>query len=159
MRTESAPPVSLVECSDVLTKLPDLTAARFDNYYAEQHERRNTRNARNSRPPEARRPPTPITDPDLRRQIARARVFLRENSWPTKTVNRTRSSYDLKHEAERWIGRIYPREVEIPYISNGAFITAARLEGYTIKREGPNALFALRFMPEYRRLRKQRSNV
>jgi hypothetical protein len=45
------------------------------------------------------------------------------------------------------------------YISNGAFIAAACLEGYVIEREGPNACFSLSFTAEYRRVRWQRSSA
>jgi hypothetical protein len=88
--------------------------------------------------------------------MARARLFIRENCRRTKTIRRAHHSYGLKHEAERWIGTKYPRNVEIPYISNGAFIAAACLEGYAIETEGPNACFSLSFTPEYRRLRRRR---
>jgi hypothetical protein len=62
----------------------------------------------------------------------------------SKAINRKNGSYGLKHEAERYMGA---------YISNGAFIAAAYLEGYAIERDGPNACFSLSFTPEYRRLR------
>lgn len=49
------------------------------------------------------------------------------------TLNQRRTSYGLKHIAERTMGR---------YISNGAFIAAALLDGWQTKRlnNGPNAL-------------------
>lgn len=47
-------------------------------------------------------------------------------------LNQRRTSYGLKHVAERAMGR---------YISNGAFIAAALLDGWQVKRlpSGPNA--------------------
>ena len=52
------------------------------------------------------------------------------------TINRDRSSYGLKHEAER-----FHREqgVDNPYVANGMFIAAAICLGFKIKQNGPNA--------------------
>jgi len=149
-RTDSLQPAMLDECERVLTEFPDLTAPGFDSYYAACHERKNASRAREGLPMEVRHPTTPITDSDVRKQISRARDFLRENCCRTKTIRRIQGSYGLKHEAERCMGA---------YISNGAFIAAACLEGYAIDREGPNACFSLSFTTEYRRLSRQRSNV
>lgn len=154
MRTQSLRPATVEECNRVLAGLRDLTAAGFNDYYAERHERENKRRAREGLPQEVDRPPTPITDSRTCKEIARARVFLRENCRKTKTGKV--GSYGLKHVAERWVGETYSRHAEAAYISNGAFIAAAYLEGYTIKREGPNALFSLGFTPEYRRMQKRR---
>ena len=65
-------------------------------------------------------------------EIDRARAWLRTQQ-PPLTLNARRSSYSLKHIAERAAGN---------YISNGAFIAAALLEGWTVKRipgSNPNA--------------------
>ena len=65
-------------------------------------------------------------------EIDRARAWLRTQQ-PRLTLNARRSSYGLKHIAERAAGN---------YISNGAFIAAALLEGWTVKRipgSNPNA--------------------
>jgi hypothetical protein len=153
MKTESLQPATPAECKQVLTEYPDLTASGFDTHYRDLHNLKNARLSQEGRPPEQR---TPISEGDVRKQIARARAFLRENCYLTKTIrSKHGTSYGLKHEAERWIGKTYSRDAEIPYVSNGAFIAAAYLEGYTIEREGPNALLSLGFTPEYRRLRKQ----
>jgi hypothetical protein len=148
MRAENLQPATLEECESVLTELPDLTAPGFDSYYAASHERENASRARQGLPPEMRRPPTQIIDPNVRWEISTARQFIREIGRRRKTTNRRLgTSYGLKHEAERYMGA---------YISNGAFIAAAYLEGYTIERDGPNACFSLSFTTEYRRGRWQR---
>lgn len=146
-------PVTAADCERVLLELPDLTASGFDSYYAGLHARQNARRARNGLPPKYRHQPIPIADLDVRRQIARARLFLTTNCRPAKGGRRRRGSYGLKHEAEQWIGFMYPVDVEIPYICNGAFIAALWLEGYVFNNEGPNAWFHLRFTPQYRRFR------
>lgn len=48
-----------------------------------------------------------------------------------KRLNRKRSSYGMKHIAEKEIG----------YITNGVFIAAMIACGYSVKRIGPNACF------------------
>ncbi len=50
---------------------------------------------------------------------------------PIKTINPNRSSYGLKHCAEKDIG----------YITNGVFIAAMLIRGYRYQRSGPNAKF------------------
>lgn len=65
-------------------------------------------------------------------EIDHARAWL-QTQQPRLTLNPRRSSYGLKHIAERAAGS---------YISNGAFIAAAFLEGWTVKRipgGNPNA--------------------
>ena len=57
-------------------------------------------------------------------EIDRARAWLRTQQ-PRLTLNPHRSSYGLKHIAERATG---------DYISNGAFIAAVLLEGWKVKR-------------------------
>ena len=148
MRTGSLLPATLDDCSLVLAQFPDLTAPGFDSYYAAQHVRKNARRAREGLPSEVRQPPTQITDSDVRWEISSARQFIREISRRRKTINRKHGSYGLKHEAERYLDA---------YISNGAFIAAACLEGYAIEREGPNACFS--FTTEYRRVGWQRSSA
>jgi hypothetical protein len=52
-----------------------------------------------------------------------------------KTICYSRGSYGLKHDVENDCGR---------YISNGAFIMAALMRGYPMRRnDGPNAWFAM----------------
>jgi hypothetical protein len=143
MRAENLQPATLEEVNSVLAALPDLTAPGFDSYYAASHERKNARRKLEGLPAEGRSPPTPITDLGVRKQISRARPFLRQKYQQRKTVRRTTgSSYGLKHEAERWSGG---------YISNGALIAAAYLERCLIERDGPNAYFSLSPTREYRR--------
>ena len=48
-----------------------------------------------------------------------------------KNINKTGSSYGLKHVAEREIG----------YITNGELIAAALMEGFNVQIEGPNGYF------------------
>jgi hypothetical protein len=144
MTTENLVPATLEDVGHVLAHLPDLTASGFDNYYAAYHERKNAQRVRDGLEPGVRNQPTPITDLGVRREIARGRRFLKENCRRTKTIRRRIGSYGLKHEAERLAGG---------YISNGALIAAACLEGYAVEREGPNARFSLSFTGEYRRLR------
>lgn len=60
--------------------------------------------------------------------------FMKARSWlrqfkQIKAINKTGTSYGLKHVAERSIG----------YVTNGAFIAAAIAEGFRIERTGPNA--------------------
>lgn len=64
-------------------------------------------------------------------EIDYARAWLRTQQ-SRHTLNLCRSSYGLKHIAERAVRR---------YISNGAFIAAALLEGWKVKRifDSPNA--------------------
>ena len=61
----------------------------------------------------------------------------------TKTIRRQRSSYGYKHEVERWASS----SGKHVYISNGAFIVAAKRAGYTIEQAdhalSPNAFFNL----------------
>jgi hypothetical protein len=79
---------------------------------------------------------------------------------PAARINRKRTSYGLKHDVERWSktlsespfkqvdlhGRSWTAEYF--YVSNGAFIEAAKRAGYRIARDGegsPNAHFNMRF--------------
>jgi hypothetical protein len=141
MKAESVRPATIQTCNGVLAALADLTASGFDTYYATRHQQRNARRVHHGLPPEVRGEPTPITEPDVRKQISSARLFLRENCRHTKAIHRTIGSYGLKHRAERWAGA---------YISNGAFIAAAHIEGYRIERDGPNAYFSLTFAVHHR---------
>ncbi|WP_405536006.1 hypothetical protein OG787_20840 [Streptomyces sp. NBC_00075] len=58
--------------------------------------------------------------------------WLRENITPIKTP--TVSSYTVKHVMQRATGR---------YVTNGVFIAAALVAGYTFKYEQPNVLFGM----------------
>lgn len=70
---------------------------------------------------------------DSTEQFENACEWIRDNLTPTKTINQSRSSYGLKHIAEREIG----------YITNGLFIAAMHHCGYLVARirQGPNAEF------------------
>jgi hypothetical protein len=72
-------------------------------------------------------------------QIAACRLWLRVFAIPTKTIRPARDSYSYKHLAEDFAGE---------YVSNGAFIQAAILEGFRIERArshgSVNAWLALR---------------
>ncbi|WP_329254890.1 hypothetical protein OG223_29230 [Streptomyces sp. NBC_01478] len=59
-------------------------------------------------------------------------AWLRENITPIKTP--TASSYSVKHVMERATGR---------YVTNGEFIAAALVAGYTFKYVQPNVLFGM----------------
>ncbi len=58
--------------------------------------------------------------------------WLRENVTPIKTP--AASSYSVKHVMERATGR---------YVTNGEFIAAALVAGYTFKYAQPNVLFGM----------------
>lgn len=86
------------------------------------------------------------------------RQWIRIHAQPTKTIRRRRSSYGLKHAVEAWTrnGTQYEQvdasgrrwKSDYLYIANGAFIEAARLEGYGIERASsgsPNAFFNMTF--------------
>ena len=74
-------------------------------------------------------------------EIECCRRWLREFAKPTKTIRPT-SSYYYKHQVENWAARAG----ESRYISNGAFIVAATIEGIRWERasdRSPNACFAM----------------
>lgn len=82
------------------------------------------------------------------KEVTAARGWIKWFAEPTKGIRTRYSSYGLKHVVEEWSGH---------YVSNGAFIRAAELEGYRIKRaspESPNAFFNMlvRRPPERRRV-------
>lgn len=59
-------------------------------------------------------------------------VWLNENITPIKTP--TADSYGVKHVMERATGR---------YVTNGVFIAAALIAGYTFKYDQPNVMFGM----------------
>jgi hypothetical protein len=73
-------------------------------------------------------------------QVEIAREWIQRFTRPVAEINRRTSSYRMKHLTEAWARseRLVPS-----YVSNGAFITAALLEGYTVQwTEGrPNCVF------------------
>ncbi len=68
-------------------------------------------------------------------EFIRAYEFLEQVPRRT-TINRNRSSYGLKHEAERFHRE---RGVDNPYVANGMFIAAAIYLDFKIQQNGPNA--------------------
>ena len=65
--------------------------------------------------------PGPLPDD---KQVEMARTWLKEKAIRIASLNRASTSYGWKHVAERYAKS---------YISNGAFIHAAMLEGFKIK--------------------------
>ena len=121
------PETTVEDCARVLAQYPNLTANGFS------YRSRDGQVVAGGR----------IDSDGTRAEIDAARQFLRECCSQTKTIRPHTSSYGLKHEAERWISR---------YVSNGAFIAAAVLEGYRLERcrNGPNCFFALASTRQYR---------
>ncbi len=66
------------------------------------------------------------------KKIERIRTEIRKYFTKTKSFNKTRSSYGLKHDLERHLGN---------YVANGELIYAMYLEGYEIKRNDINCYF------------------
>lgn len=86
-------------------------------------------------------------------QVELARQWLRIHCQPRKTINPRRSSYGLKHDVEGWTSA----QGNAVYVSNGAFIVAALLEGYRAEPRGGesiNACFNISFAPSVRRMRE-----
>lgn len=94
--------------------------------------------------------------PDLG-QVVVCRAWFRRAAFPRKSINKAHSSYGLKHAVERSTrmpGLAYEQidregrgwRADSIYVSNGAFIRAAILEGYRVVpcgTENPNAFFNL----------------
>lgn len=92
-------------------------------------------------------------EPPNAEQVEACRAWLRTYAQPRKTFNRRSSSYGLKHDVERDSdGHLY--------VSNGAFLKAALLEGYRIEPigDGPNGRLniALPDHPEHSRSARQK---
>jgi hypothetical protein len=117
--TENLEP-TVAECRALLERHPCLTESGFYPY--EKYQRKNDRRAGEGLPPKAHRPPVPITDRAVRKQIAQVRRYLRaiQTNVGAHFSRRLCLSLDLKHAVERWSGE---------YISNGAAIAGAALEG------------------------------
>lgn len=78
------------------------------------------------------------TDERFVREVNVCAHFIEQHCVPTTTLRWRRSSYGWKHVAERAFGQ---------YVCNGAFIAAAVLAGYRVKRDSrrsPNAVFNMR---------------
>jgi hypothetical protein len=76
------------------------------------------------------------------KEVEICREWIRLFASPTKTLRVARSSYGLKHQVEDWT-----QKKSSTYIANGAFIEAARLEGYRMERAAfgsPNAVFNMK---------------
>lgn len=77
-------------------------------------------------------------------QIDVCRAWLRHFAVPTVTMRPRMDSYWLKHVVEDWTRG---QNLDYVYIANGAFIEAARREGYRLRRAGdgvPSAIFNMR---------------
>ena len=83
-------------------------------------------------------------------QVESCRAWLREWASPGKTINTRLSSYGLKHDVERAsrrLGVVYEMidrqgrawSSERVYVSNGALIAAALLEGYRLQPTEPGS--------------------
>jgi len=78
-------------------------------------------------------------------EVTRCRTWIKRYAKPRKTTNRLAHSYTLKHYVER-------HPVSQGYVSNGAFILAAFLEGYRPEPAGyrsPNAWFNMKLLTGY----------
>jgi hypothetical protein len=81
--------------------------------------------------------------------VAVSKAFIAKFGKPRKTISTDHTSYGLKHAAELWS----ESTGGFPYVSNGAFITAAREMGVRMKPLRPgslNAYFALGWTRETR---------
>ena len=58
--------------------------------------------------------------------------FVKMNFSRQRTINKTNSSYGIKHIVESNMGK---------YVSNGTLIAAMFITGFTVQRDGINALF------------------
>lgn len=88
--------------------------------------------------PESRRDEAPAEE-----QVVYCMSWLALHTRVANTVQKGRSSYSYKHDVEEWLTSQGRRA----YISNGAFIEAARRMGYAMQRvedDSPNAYFAFR---------------
>lgn len=91
-------------------------------------------------------------------QVEMCARWIWEKVMPAKRVAQRPTSYGLKHEVERWSRSLSPRHEQVDdwgrpwvgeyfYVSNGAFIEAARRLGYRILRDSkgsPNARFNMK---------------
>jgi hypothetical protein len=64
-------------------------------------------------------------------EVFTATCFIQSFSKKVKLANKSRSSYGLKHDAERWGADMMRAGLDtLPYISNGAFIQAMSENGF-----------------------------
>jgi hypothetical protein len=97
-------------------------------------------------------------------QIKICTAWLMLHAIPTARLSRRTNSYSYKHRVERWTHATGPHRLSdldgnrwtssYYYISNGAFIEAARRIGYRVEPThagSPNAHFNFRVKPEVRR--------
>lgn len=73
-------------------------------------------------------------------QVEACRAWLCLFGRKQKTFSNRRTSYGLKHAVERWTRTLPGGE---QYVANGAFIEAARLEGYRVRRSGDGSINAV----------------
>jgi hypothetical protein len=129
MNTQSLEPTDL-ECRSVLERFPTLTESGFYPY--EVYQRENDRRAANGLPHRVHRPPASIATPGARRQIALARLFIREVQGDKDSLFPPGFVLSIRFRAvvAQWAGE---------RISNGAVIAAALLEGCAVFRQGQTA--------------------
>jgi hypothetical protein len=83
------------------------------------------------------------------KEIKTAEAWIKTCCRPMKTINRKFSSYGLKHRAEDWgalMNKHFNTNIFEPYVSNGAFIQAAKNLGYSpypVDFNNPNAYFRM----------------
>ncbi|MBL4746298.1 MAG: hypothetical protein JKY08_08005 [Flavobacteriaceae bacterium] len=72
-------------------------------------------------------------------QLQLALIFLQASN-KIKTINKKRSTYNLKHSAEN-LSREYEYNTQLGnYVSNGVFIAGCHIEAFTVKRVSWNSL-------------------
>lgn len=79
-------------------------------------------------------------------QVAICSEWLKLYATPTKTIRKQNTSYGLKHVVEDWTCAVN-KSHNRGYVSNGAFIEAARRAGYRIEQTdwmSPNAYFNMK---------------
>jgi hypothetical protein len=162
MSAESMQPGTMYDIDLVLRVAPDLTKDGFDSYYQAEYKRKNLSRFLRGLPSVERPPSIPITDPYVQKGIGIARLFLREKTCPSIFINRALSSLVLSHDATHWFGTQREHHdplVPIPFVSNGAFIAGAILEGYTLDIDGPSAYLPLTLTPWFQRLRQLKADI
>jgi hypothetical protein len=113
------------DCARVMERNPALSETGFYPYEARQQE--NDQAPDRSPSGLRQRPPIPITTPAILRQTAIVRFFIRSAGIeaPDPLQERLYTGYDLQTVVARWSGE---------YISLGACIAAAFLEGCSVSR-------------------------
>lgn len=103
----------------------------------------------------------PDRKPPREEEVEICRAWIKEHATPAKKTLRKWGSHGLKHRVEDWTGTLRKEWNQVDpwgrswsasyhYVSNGAFIEAARREGYQISPTGPgspNAYFDMNLRP------------